>query len=849
MRKLTSLFLTLALVAAATAARARDFAAPVAISFSATVASGKQNIVQLQGSDADGTPLTFETLSAPTHGALSGLHAATGEVTYTPAAGYVGSDSFTYKVASGGDDSTTAKVMLTVSSASEINDALGYVSRVAANDVAPLDSSSNLRVANLPATINAAPTQGIAVSTTPHADGDSRIHAAPANLYKYDASANLYKPIPVLSDKFNSLAAGISNYWKLEEGGSNLRTDSAGTTPLTPTTSLAAVGWALGKIGSSQPLYSPENRYLYAPDSVETSVGDNSFTISTWVYLDPAGQSVANPGIVTKWGAVDADREYYLLYDNTGALGGTANRFVFGVMSGSTKTQVMADFVPTTNTFYHVVAIRSKEAHTISLRINNGTVYSVAQTGAVNDGAAQLQLGAVNGGDALTGMIDETAIWKRALTLPEQDQLDNSGKGLQYDFVDTSKNVSRNYSYSIKDDFHASGSDRTTTGTINSGTATLTVTDASDFVAGQGVLVPNAGVGGGDLVTTIVGIVGNVFALADSAAATATGVTVIHDDTKATQDSLDRCAGELGCSVDWPDGTYNWNRPLNPNCHAIVCLPFHNTRDAAYTIQWNGRFVSRTSPKALPTKGVIVKSQRVVGTGTYPSILAAAAYSDTAVGYPAAFNYTFFEIHNFAFITATDPSLTVLNLHNAIGTNISKVQFFPGADPTAVATGSAPTHSQTHAILMPGENNHTQSRVTDVSGYGFYNGISMGEHTIVDHAVFSLCKNGIAREGGGHPAMIYSAQVEACTHAYVANGSGPTVAFEFGLEIDMSGAWYSTTANQWIYDPSNIARGDFLFNYTTAGGGVGNGLPQRTGFQFTRLRDLYSGTEKPVGTP
>src|SRR4051812_17294156 len=102
MRKFLSSLMALALLVAALPARslALAFAAPVAVSFSATVATNRQNIVNLQGSDAEGTPLVFSTLSSPTHGALSGLIAATGEVIYTPATDYVGADSFTYKVTS-----------------------------------------------------------------------------------------------------------------------------------------------------------------------------------------------------------------------------------------------------------------------------------------------------------------------------------------------------------------------------------------------------------------------------------------------------------------------------------------------------------------------------------------------------------------------------------------------------------------------------------------------------------------------------------------------------------------------------------------------------------------------------
>lgn len=92
-------------------------AAPTAASFSTSVPANRQSVIQLQGADADGTALTFATLSAPSHGALSNLNASTGSVIYTPTAAYTGADSFTYKVTSGGQDSSTATVTIAVSNA------------------------------------------------------------------------------------------------------------------------------------------------------------------------------------------------------------------------------------------------------------------------------------------------------------------------------------------------------------------------------------------------------------------------------------------------------------------------------------------------------------------------------------------------------------------------------------------------------------------------------------------------------------------------------------------------------------------------------------------------------------
>jgi len=68
--------------------------------------------------DADGNPLTAEKVTNPAHGTLA-LN-ANGSFSYTPAANYAGSDSFTYKANDGMADSNVATVTITVT---PVNDA------------------------------------------------------------------------------------------------------------------------------------------------------------------------------------------------------------------------------------------------------------------------------------------------------------------------------------------------------------------------------------------------------------------------------------------------------------------------------------------------------------------------------------------------------------------------------------------------------------------------------------------------------------------------------------------------------------------------------------------------------
>jgi hypothetical protein len=55
--------------------------------------------------DCSGDPFVYSITSSPAHGSLSGFNATTGAVTYTPNAGFTGTDSFTYAAVNGAESS------------------------------------------------------------------------------------------------------------------------------------------------------------------------------------------------------------------------------------------------------------------------------------------------------------------------------------------------------------------------------------------------------------------------------------------------------------------------------------------------------------------------------------------------------------------------------------------------------------------------------------------------------------------------------------------------------------------------------------------------------------------------
>ena len=85
--------------------------APVASDINTSTEQNTAIAVTLFGSDANGDDLTYQVVTAPSGGVLSGTAP---NLTYTPNADYVGADSFTYVVNDGTADSEVATVNLMV---------------------------------------------------------------------------------------------------------------------------------------------------------------------------------------------------------------------------------------------------------------------------------------------------------------------------------------------------------------------------------------------------------------------------------------------------------------------------------------------------------------------------------------------------------------------------------------------------------------------------------------------------------------------------------------------------------------------------------------------------------------
>ena len=119
---------------------------PVAVNDSGTTAHDTVLNSSVSGNDSDpeGDTLTYSLGTGPSHGSVT-LN-ANGTYAYTPSAGYVGSDSFTYSVSDGNGGTATATVNLTVTNAAPnaVNDSATTATNTPVNgDVSTNDSDPN----------------------------------------------------------------------------------------------------------------------------------------------------------------------------------------------------------------------------------------------------------------------------------------------------------------------------------------------------------------------------------------------------------------------------------------------------------------------------------------------------------------------------------------------------------------------------------------------------------------------------------------------------------------------------------------------------------------------------------
>ena len=105
---------------AASIAAPPDFAPPVAAPVSVTLPENMSKQVTFSASDTHLVgSFTYAVKSSPSHGQVSAVNGD--QVTYTPARGYVGPDTFTYSASDNDGESDPATVTISITAASVVS--------------------------------------------------------------------------------------------------------------------------------------------------------------------------------------------------------------------------------------------------------------------------------------------------------------------------------------------------------------------------------------------------------------------------------------------------------------------------------------------------------------------------------------------------------------------------------------------------------------------------------------------------------------------------------------------------------------------------------------------------------
>lgn len=188
-----------------------DLPVASALAFSAT--EDTPTFFYLKGSDADGEPVTYEVVSQPAHGTVTGEFPL---AKYTPEANYNGTDSFTYRALSNGDASAPAAVTLTIAA---VNDApTGASATVTTNEDTPVTialAGSDVD-GTTPTFIVGLPTSGTLSGT-----GATRVYTPAANAngtasFKYAVSDGLLQSssytITIAIQPVNDAPTAVDDY-------------------------------------------------------------------------------------------------------------------------------------------------------------------------------------------------------------------------------------------------------------------------------------------------------------------------------------------------------------------------------------------------------------------------------------------------------------------------------------------------------------------------------------------------------------------------------------------------------------------------------------------------------------
>jgi hypothetical protein len=206
---------------------------------------------------------------------------------------------------------------------------------------------------------------------------------------------------------------GLLAYWNLNET-SGTRADKSGNGHYLDEVG-GVVGYSTGIISNSAGSFT---NYLRTNDIINMNSGSSDYTFQFWLKIDNASsQDIMVP---------EPNLDFAFYYD--------ADSQTFRISEIAVSDNNLFNYAPNGNQWDHIAIVISGNTYTSYLNgVSQGTLTYVnfLITNKINFGNSIR-----NGGNyPVTGLMDEIAIWSRALSGTEITQLYNAGAGRTYPFT------------------------------------------------------------------------------------------------------------------------------------------------------------------------------------------------------------------------------------------------------------------------------------------------------------------------------------------------------------------------------------------------------------------------------
>jgi hypothetical protein len=208
----------------------------------------------------------------------------------------------------------------------------------------------------------------------------------------------------------------------------------------------------------------------------------------------------------------------------------------------------------------------------------------------------------------------------------------------------------------------------------------------------------------------------------------------------------------------------------------------------------------------LPAGGTVFKS---TATGTGGKVIGAATPADS---YP--FTLVTLGLKNVTIQLVHDTGHTAVDASNFVGLDVDGVVIHTGQYNLSALT--EPTNPVNYALKVPANSNGAYTRIGTLAICGYYNGMTVAEHTCGDMVSVWGCRNAFMVQASNHASHFNRVMTVWCQKGFVGLGAHTLTVDQFDTEHASSGWWVDLAD---IDDGNDYLRGNVRWHAVLAGTG------------------------------